>query len=190
MVLPPWQQTKITVRTTKQEFEVADVIRQFEAAYRQRYPVTPQQARVLAALKACRTAALGGHIYECRECGALEFVYHSCRDRHCMKCGKFKKAEWLERQKVVLLPIPYFHITHSTSSGQALHHGSRPQFPGGSQPKGDLRCPILGGQRDVETVCQKDLWGDVGDHGGAAHLGPAAGPTCASSLYCDRGRLE
>ena len=53
MVLPPWRQTKITVRTSKQECEVADVIRQFEAAYRQQYPVTPQQARVLAALQAC-----------------------------------------------------------------------------------------------------------------------------------------
>jgi hypothetical protein len=114
MVLPPWRQTRITVRTSKQEFEVADVIRQFEAAYRQQYPVTPQQARVLAALKACRTAELGGHIYECNACGALEFVYHSCRDRHCPKCGKFKKAEWIERQKVVLLPIPYFHITFTT----------------------------------------------------------------------------
>jgi rubrerythrin len=114
MVKPPWWRTKITVRTTKQEFEVADVIRQFEAAYRQRYPVTPQQGRVLAALKACRTAELGGHIYECNKCGALEFAYRSCRDRHCPKCGKFKKAEWIERQKVVLLPIPYFHITFTT----------------------------------------------------------------------------
>ena len=68
MVLPPWKQKYISVRTCKQEFEVADVIRQFEAAYRQRYPVTPQQARVLAALKACRTAELGGHIYECGLC--------------------------------------------------------------------------------------------------------------------------
>jgi hypothetical protein len=115
MVKSPWRrQSYISVRTSKQEFEVADVIRQFEGAYRQEYPVTPQQARVLAALKACRTAELGGHIYQCNECGALEFVYHSCRDRHCPKCGKFKKAEWIERQKVVLLPIPYFHITFTT----------------------------------------------------------------------------
>ena len=115
MVKPPWRrQSYISVRTSKQEFEVADVIRQFEGAYRQQYPVTPQQARVLAALKACRTAELGGHIYECNQCGALEFAYRSCRDRHCPKCGKFKKAEWIERQKVVLLPIPYFHVTFTT----------------------------------------------------------------------------
>jgi hypothetical protein len=101
----------ITVRTTKQQFEVADVIRQFEKHYRQRYPVTREQARVMQALKLCRTAELGGHIYECNECGALQFAYHSCRDRHCPKCCKFKKAQWIERQKPLLLPIPYFHIT-------------------------------------------------------------------------------
>jgi hypothetical protein len=108
------KQNKITVRTSKQEFEVSDVIRQFEAEYRQQYPVSPEQARVMGSLKACRTAALGGHIFECTECGALEFAYCSCRDRHCPKCGKFKKAQWVERQKVVLLPIPYFHLTFTT----------------------------------------------------------------------------
>jgi len=108
------KQSKIRVRTTKQEYEVADVIRQFEEAYRQKYGVSPEQARVLGSLKACRTATLGGIIYECHECGALEFAYCSCRDRHCPKCGKFKKAEWVERQKVMLLPIPYFHITFTT----------------------------------------------------------------------------
>jgi hypothetical protein len=108
------KQKKITVRTSKQECEVSDVIRQFEAEYRQQYPTSPEQSRVLGALKACRTAALGGIIYECNECRALEFAYCSCRDRHCPKCGKFKKAEWLERQKALLLPIPYFHITFTT----------------------------------------------------------------------------
>ena len=110
------KQSKINVRTTRQEFEVADVIRQFEAEYRSLYPVSPEQARVLGSLKACRTAALGGIIYECNECGALEFAYCSCRDRHCPKCGtpQRKKAEWVARQKGVLLPIPYFHIVFTT----------------------------------------------------------------------------
>ncbi|MCP4934241.1 MAG: transposase, partial [bacterium] len=68
----------------------------------------------LRALKICRTAEMGGTIYECNECGAIEFTYKSCGDRHCPKCGKFKRAEWVERQKVKLLPIPYFHIVFTT----------------------------------------------------------------------------
>jgi len=65
------KQSKITVRSSKQEYEVADVIRQFEAAYRQKYAVSQEQRRVMGSLKACRTAALGGHIFECNKCGAL-----------------------------------------------------------------------------------------------------------------------
>jgi hypothetical protein len=30
------------------------------------------------------------------------------------KCGKFGKAQWAEKQKVGLLPIPYFHLTFTT----------------------------------------------------------------------------
>lgn len=108
------QQKQIRVRTQKQRYEVADVVREFEAAYREKYPVRPEQARVMAALSQCRTAGLGVTLYQCNECGALEVVYRSCRDRHCPKCCKFKKAQWIEGQQVVLLPIPYFHITFTT----------------------------------------------------------------------------
>ncbi len=116
MVRNPFRikQKRITVRTNKQEFEVADVIRQFEGQYRQQYKVSRKQEQVLRSLRICRTAEMGGVIYECNKCGALEFTYDSCGDRHCPKCGKFKRAEWVERQKVVLLPIPYFHIVFTT----------------------------------------------------------------------------
>ena len=96
------------------DFEVADVLRQFGDEYRQQYPLSGKQARVMNALTACRTAQLGGHVKQCLECGAIEIWYNSCRDRHCPKCEKFRKAQWLERQKVMLLPIPYFHVTFTT----------------------------------------------------------------------------
>jgi hypothetical protein len=117
----------LSVRTGRTEYEVAEVLRLWEADYRAQYPVTWEQARVIGALKACRTAKLGGTVYQCSACGAVQIAYCSCRDRHCPKCGKFKKAEWLARQQVLLLPIPYFHVTHSTGSGQALHHRPRHQ---------------------------------------------------------------
>ncbi|MCB9351972.1 MAG: transposase zinc-binding domain-containing protein [Lewinellaceae bacterium] len=43
--------------------------------------------RTLSALERCRTAALGGHIDACTECGAVRISYNSCRNRHCPKCG-------------------------------------------------------------------------------------------------------
>lgn len=104
----------VRVRGQTSEYEVAEVFRQYGEAYRQQYAVTPEQARVMGALVACRTGALGGQIYECLTCGAVEFAYHSCRDRHCPKCQKFARAQWVEAQKVYLLPIPYFHVVFTT----------------------------------------------------------------------------
>jgi hypothetical protein len=36
-------------------------------------------------------------------------VYHSCRDRHCPRCGTLDQALWAEAQEQSLLPVPYFH---------------------------------------------------------------------------------
>ena len=104
----------VRVRGVHTEYEVADVLREYGEAYRQQYRVTPEQARVMAAIVACRTAALGGQVYECQVCGAVEFAYCSCRDRHCPKCQKFARAQWVEQQKVWQLPIPYFHVVFTT----------------------------------------------------------------------------
>ena len=66
--------------------------------------------RILNALLACRTPALGGHRYRCLECGRTHFVPHSCRNRHCPLCqGQAAKA-WLAQQEAALLPVPYFHL--------------------------------------------------------------------------------
>ncbi|MBE7470557.1 MAG: transposase [Anaerolineales bacterium] len=42
------------------------------------------------------------------------FRYNSCRDRHCNQCQKYERAKWVEQQKVMQLPIPYFHIVFTT----------------------------------------------------------------------------
>ena len=82
--------------------------------YRQSHRLTPRQGQVCRHILDCRTEALGGQIYECQVCGAVEFAYCSCRDRHCPKCQKFARAQWVEGQKVYLLPIPYFHVVFTT----------------------------------------------------------------------------
>ena len=59
----------VQVRGAMTPYEVADVLRAYGAAYRAQYPVTPAQARVMGALAACRTPALGGRVYECQVAG-------------------------------------------------------------------------------------------------------------------------
>jgi hypothetical protein len=68
------------------------------------------QWRILRALRACRTPALGGHRYRCEDCGRSHFVPHSCRNRHCPLCQGQAAHRWLEQQEAALLPVPYFHL--------------------------------------------------------------------------------
>jgi hypothetical protein len=66
--------------------------------------------KILRALLACRTLALGGHRYGCQQCGQSHFVPHSCRNRHCPLCQGQAAHRWLEQQEHALLPVPYFHL--------------------------------------------------------------------------------
>ena len=92
--------------------EVADIFRRHGAAYRadQAGRLTVGQRRVMAAIEACRTAALGGHVERCEDCGETRIAYNSCRNRHCPKCQGLARAQWLADRQAELLPVPYFHL--------------------------------------------------------------------------------
>jgi len=90
-------------------YEVADVFRQYGAAYREQHPLPLEHQRVMAAIESCRTAALGGHLEECDQCGYQRPVYNSCRNRHCPKCQGLARARWLADRQAELLPVGYFH---------------------------------------------------------------------------------
>ena len=68
------------------------------------------QRRALKDLARCRTAALGGHVEECDQCGHRRIAYNSCRNRHCPKCQAAARAQWLDDRASELLPTPYFHV--------------------------------------------------------------------------------
>ena len=90
--------------------ELADIFRAHDRAYRDAHQISCQQAGVMAAIQACRTAQLGGHREHCDACDFERFAYNSCRNRHCPKCQSLKKAQWLEARRAELLPVPYFHV--------------------------------------------------------------------------------
>lgn len=93
--------------------ELADIFRQSGPAYRAKYgdKMPPNHLAVMRAIEACRTEALGGHLYHCAECNEPWYSYHSCRNRHCPKCQHEAAQDWLERQGQLLLPVPYFLVT-------------------------------------------------------------------------------
>ncbi|MDO8681410.1 MAG: IS91 family transposase [Acidobacteriota bacterium] len=93
--------------------EVAEIIRRHGAAVRAHLGsrLLPSQARALRDLGACRTAACGGQLTQCTACGRQVYRYHSCRNRHCPKCGGDQTARWLARHQARLLPCPHYLIT-------------------------------------------------------------------------------
>jgi len=104
----------VAVGTTKPQYEVADVFRQYGDDYRRQYRLSYEQRKVFNAIIQCRTAALGGHVDECLECGRLRISYNACNDRHRPKCGAFEKAQWLENRKTEMLPITHHHVIFTT----------------------------------------------------------------------------
>ena len=67
--------------------EVADVIRHYADGFLDRYGsrLSAMQRQALRDLARCRTAALGGHVEHCLDCGQERIAYNSCRNRHCPK---------------------------------------------------------------------------------------------------------
>lgn len=92
--------------------EVADVVRRFGESFLGAHgaSLSREQRRVLGCLATCRTAALGGHLYQCDRCGHEHPAYNSCRDRHCPKCQALASERWLRERTAELLPVPYFHL--------------------------------------------------------------------------------
>ena len=92
--------------------EVADVVRRHGDAYRSAHPIDRSAARVMGAIRACRTAALSGHVERCQSaaCGFTRVAYNSCRNRHCPKCQSGAAHEWLAERAADLLPVEYFHV--------------------------------------------------------------------------------
>jgi hypothetical protein len=92
--------------------EVADIFRRHGDSYRRVNDghLGRVERRVMSAIELCRTAALGGHIEACPDCGLLRPAYNSCRNRHCPKCQGRARADWLAEREAELLPVPYFHV--------------------------------------------------------------------------------
>jgi hypothetical protein len=64
----------------------------------------------MSAIEHCRTAALGGHVEACDDCGHWRIAYNSCRNRHCPKCQGAAARTWLAEREADLLPVGYFHV--------------------------------------------------------------------------------
>ena len=92
--------------------EVADIFHRHGAAWRAAHAghLSLGQMKVMSAIETCRTAALGGHVEACADCGHSRIAYNSCRNRHCPKCQGAAARDWLAAREADLLPVGYFHV--------------------------------------------------------------------------------
>jgi hypothetical protein len=96
----------------REGLEVADLFRHFGPAFRDQHGASLSAARrrAMSAIERCRTAALGGHVERCGDCGHERVSYNSCRNRNCPKCQGLARAQWLDDRRAELLEVPYFHV--------------------------------------------------------------------------------
>jgi Putative transposase/Transposase zinc-binding domain len=92
---------------------LGEIFRRYGPQYRDLFSTQMSSAhsQAMQAIEACRTEALGGHIYICPTCTTRRYSYHSCRNRHCPRCQQDAAQRWLAQQQARLLPVPYFLIT-------------------------------------------------------------------------------
>jgi hypothetical protein len=126
--------------------ELAEILRQYA---RELPRLSHDQARVVSALTACRTAVLGGHLQRCDHCEREYPVYNSCRNRHCPKCQSLDQALWVEAQARDLLPVPYFHEVFT------VPHCLNPFFR--RDPRRAYRLLFDAAAKTLINVCQSHL---------------------------------
>jgi hypothetical protein len=89
---------------------LADVFRRFAEDYLWTHgaSVLPSHRRAIADILACRTHALGGHLWRCNHSSTEAY---SCNNRSCPRCHKDQTERWIAARNAELLACPYFHVT-------------------------------------------------------------------------------
>ena len=104
---------------------LAEVLRHFGPDYLRTHGLSTAQARAWRAIVACRTPALGGQQMRCDGCGAQQWRWHSCRNRHCPQCQSRARDAWTSARLGELLNVPYCHLVftlpHELNALAAVH---------------------------------------------------------------------
>ena len=88
---------------------LAEIFRRYFDSYAAKHGLSYHQMKVVQAIRSCRTAALGGHLFRCNRCSYERHEYDSCRNRHCPQCQVYQKMQWVSARLSELLPIAYYH---------------------------------------------------------------------------------
>jgi hypothetical protein len=148
---------------------IGEVLRRAVPLHARQYKMPPHHWKTLGRLMRCRTPEMGGHTYQCQDCGKAHFAPLSCRDRHCPTCQPLLGRDWMEREAALLLPVPYFHtvftLPHSLNGLVAQNQAALYAllFSAAAETLLEFGKKRLGGQIGVTMVLH--TWGqNLGEH--------------------------
>jgi|TARA_B100000315_G_C14567023_1_gene583466 hypothetical protein len=93
--------------------ELASLIHQYRSAFEDQYAnhALPSHHNAINAMLRCRTPEAGEIQLQCSDCTVHINQPQSCGHRSCPKCQNHAANQWLDRQRLKLLPVEYFMIT-------------------------------------------------------------------------------
>ncbi|CAN5224283.1 IS91 family transposase [soil metagenome] len=107
---------------------LAEVLGRFGPDYLRAHGLRTVQARAWRAIVACRTPALGGQRLRCDGCGAEQWRWHSCRNRHCPQCQARARDAWRAARLAELLCVPYCHLVFTLPHEINALAGAHPRW--------------------------------------------------------------
>lgn len=107
--------------------KIQDIFHSTYPVYKEQFHPSGNQAKAATAIMNCKTVRLGGHKYECKECGHSIIRYNSCRNRHCPSCQGISKELWVDQRKRDILNAPYFHVVFTIPAQlqMVIYHNQR-----------------------------------------------------------------
>ena len=92
------------------------MLNEYGSQFTDKHNLCADQFNAFRAITQCRTAAMGGHLEGCNQCGHQHIAYISCRNRHCNKSQYVKQLIWIDKLKSSLPVCRYFHMVFTIPS--------------------------------------------------------------------------
>lgn len=87
----------------------------------------PEKTKYLKDYQECRTAAKGGRVLHCVECGTYAVAYNACNRRGCPVCSPKNQLNWQVKTKDRLLATGHKHLVFSFPERYTEEWGKHPK---------------------------------------------------------------
>jgi hypothetical protein len=91
---------------------LSDIYESYFDAYlaNPKHPVSKETLKAVNQTIACRTPRIGVNVYQCPECLEKRYVYRSCKNRFCPRCGYVDTQKWAQAMTGKIAECSHHHI--------------------------------------------------------------------------------